>query len=143
MLRWPAEFGNQTPGVSFSSEFVEFLHKLNDDGILITADSHWSLFAFRNDWRMVDFICRGRRFHGKDMCWEVGLHADGCEIQLGRQFGMRDYACVVTEGFHHVQTVTELWLGNGDISALLKAVPFWDRVSPREQLSLPRTPDSE
>ena len=143
MVRWPDEFSDPTPVVPFGPEFLAFIEELNVSGTDVSADEHWMAFAFSNDQRMVDFIHRGRLGRGKPHCWEVRLISDVSEIWLGQLFGIREYACVVTEGFEHVRTVTEMWLGGSDVTAIVAKVPFWDRMSPCPQLFVPETNDTQ
>ena len=140
ILKWPDEFTNTTPLVTFSDDFLPFLDECTGIGATVAADKYWSYFAIRESDRMVEFIRRGRLKRGQPQCWEVRLTSDGREIQLGRVFGIREYACVVTAGFSQIRTVTEMWLNRAELKSIIAAVPFWDRMNAATELDFP---DSE
>lgn len=140
-MRWPDEFPNPIPAVSFGPEFITFLKELVGNGATITANEHWSFFLIRRDDRIVDFIWRGRLRRGKPECWEVHLSSNGKETLLGRVFGIGDYACVVTAELDRIRTVTMMWLNGDDLASIIAVVPFWDRRNTLDKLKLPQNPN--
>jgi len=111
--------------------------QLNASGATITAGETWTTFAIQRGSRIVDFTRRGRLGSGRTECWEVRLCKNEREFQLGVVFGLRNYACVVTAGFEHIQTTTIMWLDGSDIQSLVRRVRFWDKMDTGQPLELP------
>ncbi len=142
ILRWPDEFVEQTPMVTFGPQFIGFLQEMIKSGAVVHAEEHWSSFAIHRGDRIVDYVRRGRLGYGRSECWEVRLGSNGHGILLGTAFGIRDYACVVTAGLDSIRAVTEMWLDGCDVESLIRSVDFWDKMNTVEMLRPPTQADA-
>ena len=138
-LKWPHEFVDATPTTNFGGELTELLKELIESGCTVTAEEHWSWFSMSRGARMIDLVRRGRLGYNRDYCWEVRLSSENQPVQLGKVFGIREYACVVTSGMHNVRDVTKAWLAGDDIRSLLPNVTFWDKMNTKQPLQAPST----
>ena len=142
-LQWPDEFTNPTPMLTFGYEFITFLEEQASACATITANKYWSSFVIQRGDRIIDFIQRGKLGRGRSECWEVRLAFNGHRVVLGRLFGIRDYACVVTSGIDNIRTITNMWLDGADVESIIAVVQFWDKMNTLNELMLPSTTDTE
>ncbi len=138
-LNWPNEFVDPKPVTSFGDALTELLNELVESGCDVTADRHWSWFSISREGRMMDLVRRGRMGGRREVCWEIRLSSDRQPVQLGKIFGIRQYACVVITGMDNLRNATKSWLGGEDIHSLLRNVTFWDRLNPQQPLQAPTT----
>ena len=136
---WPDEFADPTPDTNFGDALTELLNELVASGCRVTANEHWSWFSVSRGARMVNLVRRGRLGDHRDYCWEVRLSTDSRPVQLGKVFGIRDYACVVIASMESVRNVTTAWLVGDDVRSLLRKGTFWDKMDTKQPLLPPLT----
>ena len=137
ILEWPSEFENASPMTRLGDEFMAVLEDFTANGATVRADEHWSFFEIRHGEQAVDFVRRGRLGRGRPECWEVCIYTDGRGIKLGSLFGIRDCSCVVTAGLDNIRAIPQMLFDGAELNSIVAVIPFWDRMNPLDELSLP------
>lgn len=143
ILRWPDEFADPTPVTDFDAELVQLFNEQIAVGVIVHADSHWSLFGFERDSRKIDLVRRGRTRTGfsgarinREIYWEAWPVCGGTSARLGPLFGLNECACIVICGLAAIRDVTIRWLDRRTVRETMTGIECWDRSNTTSPLRI-------